>query len=80
MFGVPPPPPPPPEHFAMGYVHNDNMPLGILHYSMTFKTIAGRSDGGFWWFPALSEDQEKEMLNSPKLSCGFKLAVVQGCK
>ena len=26
---------------------------------MSFKTIAGRSDGVFWWFPALSEDQEK---------------------
>ena len=31
----------------------------ILHYNMSFKTIAGRSDGVFWWFPALSEDQEK---------------------
>ena len=26
---------------------------------MSFKTIAGRSDGVFWGFPALSEDQEK---------------------
>ena len=43
-----------------------------LHYNMSFKTIAGRSDGVFWWFPALSEDQEKNLLNSPKLSCGFK--------
>ena len=25
----------------------------ILHYNMSFKTIA-RSDGVFWWFPALS--------------------------
>ena len=25
---------------------------------MTFQTIAGRSDGVFWWFPTLSEDQE----------------------
>ena len=31
----------------------------ILHYNMSFQTIAGRSDGVFWWFPALSEDQEK---------------------
>ena len=30
----------------------------ILHYNMSFKTIAGRSDDVF--------------LNSPKLSCGFK--------
>ena len=44
----------------------------ILHYNMSFKTIAGRSDGVFWWFPALSEDQAKKLLNSPKLSCGFE--------
>ena len=31
----------------------------IWHYNMSFQTIAGRSDGVFWWFPALSEDQEK---------------------
>ena len=30
-----------------------------LHYNMSFQIIAGRSDGVFWWFPALSEDQEK---------------------
>ena len=40
----------------------------ILHYNMSFKTIAGRSDGVFWWFPALSEDQEEK---KPKLYCGF---------
>ena len=26
---------------------------------MSFQTIAGISDGIFWWIPALSEDQEK---------------------
>ena len=31
----------------------------ILHYNMSFQTIPGRSDGVFRWFPALSEDQEK---------------------
>ena len=31
----------------------------ILHYNMSFKTIAGRSGGVFWWFPALSIHQEK---------------------
>ena len=31
----------------------------ILHYNMSFQTIAGRSDGVFWWFPALFEDEEK---------------------
>ena len=56
MFGVPPP-----EHFAIGivYVHNDNLSGAILHYNMSFQTIGGRSDGVFWWFAALSEDQEK---------------------
>ena len=31
---TPPPPPTPPEHFAIGYVHKDNLPLGniALHY------------------------------------------------
>ena len=24
----------PPEHFAIGYVHNDNLPVAILHYNM----------------------------------------------
>ena len=34
IFGVPP------EHFAIGYVHNDNLPLGaILHYNMSSQTI-----------------------------------------
>ena len=55
----PPPPPPPPEYFAIMYImiicH-----WAILHYNMSFKTIAGRSDGVFWWFPALSEDQEEK--------------------
>ena len=45
----------------------------ILHYNMSFKTIAGRSDGVFWWFLALSEDQIVFLSNSPKLSSGFKL-------
>ena len=33
----------PPEHFSIGYVHNDNLPLG----NIAFQTIAGRSDGVF---------------------------------
>ena len=31
----------------------------ILHYNMSFKTIAWMSGGVFWWFPALFEDQNK---------------------
>ena len=39
MFGVPP------EHFPIGYVHNDNLPLGNLHYNMSFKTFCRK----VWW-------------------------------
>ena len=52
MFGVPP------EHSAIGNVHWDILLLGILHYNMSFKTIAGRFNGAFWWYGPLSEDQE----------------------
>ena len=51
----------------------------ILHYNMSFKTIAGRSDGVFWWFPAVSEDQDFLLSNSPKLSCGFNDAELDQC-
>ena len=38
----------------------DNLPLGNIAFTiMSFQIIAGRNDGVFWWFPALSEDQEK---------------------
>ena len=39
----------PPEHFAIGYVHNDNLPLGniALQYVIPNNNIAGRSDGVF---------------------------------
>ena len=65
----------PPEHFAIGYVHtvhNDNLHWAMLHYNMPFKTIAGRSDGVFWLFPALSEDHIFFFFFIHKnLSCGF---------
>ena len=44
---------------AIGYVHNDNLPWGNIALQYVIQTITGRSDGVFWWFPALSEDQEK---------------------
>ena len=50
MFGVPR------EHFAIGYVRNDNLPLGNIALQMSFQTIAGKSDSVFWWFHALSEE------------------------
>ena len=42
----------------------------LLHY-MSFKTSAGGFNCAFWWYGALSEDQEKSLMNLPKLSCGF---------
>ena len=30
----------------------------LLHYNMSFKTIAGGFNGAFWWYGPLSEDQE----------------------
>ena len=46
----------------VGYMYMYIMTIchwAILHCNMSFQTIAGRSDGVFWWFSALSEDQEK---------------------
>ena len=31
----------------------------IKMFGVPPNTFSGRSDGVFWWFPALSEDQEK---------------------
>ena len=31
----------------------------LLHYNMSFKTIAGGFNGAFWWYGPLSEDQEQ---------------------
>ena len=32
--------------------------LVLLHYNMSFKTIAGGFNGAFWWYGPLSEDWE----------------------
>ena len=44
----------------------------LLHYNISFKTIAGGFNGAFWWYGPLSEDWEFLKTNLPKLSCGFK--------
>ena len=44
----------------------------LLHYNMSFKTIAGGFNGDFWWYGPRSEDRELKKTNLPKLSCGFK--------
>ena len=53
MFGVPP------EHSAIDNIQRDILLLGIvIHYNMSFKTIAGGFNGAFWWYGPLSEDRE----------------------
>ena len=71
MFGVPPPPPPPPNTLPFVMYIMIICHWAILHYNMSFKTIAGRSDCVFWWFSALSEDQDFFCWVHQKLSCGF---------
>ena len=44
----------------------------LLHYNMSFKTIAGGFNGAFWWYGPLSDALEHFLTNLPKLSCGFK--------
>ena len=71
MFGVPPPPPPP-EHFAIGYVHNNNLPRG----NIALQYVIQNNCMNVWWcFLMISCTfwrSGKKLLNSPKLSCGFK--------
>ena len=75
----------PPEHSAIGNVHRDIPPntlplvmyIGtfcfcvLLHYNLLFKMSIGGFNCAFWWCGALSEDQDKSLMNLPKLSCGF---------
>ena len=49
MFGGPPPPPP------RTLCHRDIL---LLHYNMSFKTIADGFNGAFWWYGPFSEDQD----------------------
>ena len=43
----------------------------LLHYNMSFKTIADGFNGAFWWYGPLSEDREFLKTNLPILSCGL---------
>ena len=62
-------PPPPPRTFCHWYyIHRD-----ILFLQHVIQTIASGFNFAFWWYGALSEDQEKSLMNLSKLSCGFKV-------
>ena len=39
------PPPPPPEHFAIVYVHNDNLPLGNIALQYVIQNNCRK----VWW-------------------------------
>ena len=67
MLGVPP------EHSAIGNIYIVIFCYWVLlHYNMSFKTVAGGFNGAFWWYGPFSEDQENfKKTNLPKLSCGF---------
>ena len=70
MFGVPP------EHFAIPYVHNDNLPLR----NIALQYVIQNNCMNVWWcFLMISCTfwrSRKSLWNSPKLSCGFKLGVL----
>ena len=61
----------PPEHFAIGYVHNDNLPLG----NIALQYVISNNCRKVWWcFLMISCTfwrSRKYLWNSPKLSCGF---------
>ena len=61
----------PPEHFAIDYVHNDNLPLGNIALQYVIQNNCRK----VWWcflmiFCTFWRSIKKK-LNSPKLSCGF---------
>ena len=46
----------------------------LLHYNMSFKTIASGFNGAFWWYgPCTFWRLRKNLTNLPKLSCGFNI-------
>ena len=63
----------PREHFAIGYVHNDNLSLG----NIALQYVIPNNFRKVWWcFLMISCTfwrWRKNLSNSPKLSCGFKL-------
>ena len=60
------------KHFAIGYVHTDNLSLGNIALQYVIKNNCRK----IWWcflmIPFISWRSRKKFLNSPKLSCGFK--------
>ena len=61
----------PPEHFAIGYVHNDNLPLGNIALQYVIQNNCRK----IWWcilmISCIFWRSRNFFLNSPKLSCGI---------
>ena len=64
-----------PKHFAIGYVRNDNLPLGNIALQYVIQNNCRK----IWWcflmIPCILWRSRKKFLNSPKLSCGFQYSV-----
>ena len=58
LFGVNPP-----EHFAIGYVHNDNLPLGNIALQYAIPNNCRNVRWCFLMISALSEDQDFFFFN-----------------
>ena len=67
IFFLESPPPPPPEHFAIGYVHNDNLPLG----NIALPYVIPNNCRKVWWCLLMISctfwRSRKKLSNSPKL-------------
>ena len=61
-----------PEHSAIGNIHRDILFTYwvLLHYNMSFQTIAGEFNGAFHFMKI----KIFFFTNLPKLSCGFNLS------
>ena len=59
----------PPEYFAIGYVHNDNLPLGNIALQYVIQNKCRKVC--FLMMICTFWRSRKKLLNSPKLSCGF---------
>ena len=68
----------PPEHFAIGYVHNDNLPLGNIALQCVIPNNCWKVWCCFLMISCTFWRSRKNLLNSPKLSCGFKYRMGEG--
>ena len=61
----------PPKHFAIGYVHNENLPLGNIALQYVIQNNCRKVRWCFLMISCTFWRSRQNLLNSPKLSCGF---------